>query len=303
MPNTNNSKQHNPESLAADSQIPEILPPTDDWVFKLLFGDKRNESMLTDLLRSFVELPDEEFELIFLDTHLKPEAADDKLGILDVKVQTKTGKIINIEIQVNPKKNIGKRISFYKSKLVVGQISKGKNYNTIQKVLCICITNYTLFPNTKEYLNKFVFMNPENDLLFEDIPEVVYTLEASKLPAQSDGNALWGWLQFLRATTKEEFEMIASRSAEIRKAADLLYTLSSDEETRAQYEAYEKAWRDRMAEIDYAYDDGMEKGASQAQERFVRNLAVMGMPMEEIAQAAELPVEQVRALAEKDAQP
>ena len=78
----------------------EILPPTDDWIFKQLFGDERNKSILIDLLGSFVELPQEEFELTYLDTHLKPESEDDKLGILDVKVRTKTGKVIDIEIQV-----------------------------------------------------------------------------------------------------------------------------------------------------------------------------------------------------------
>ena len=68
----------------------EILSPTDDWIFKLLFGDERNKSILIDLLGSFVELPQEEFELTYLDTYLKPESEDDKLGILDVKVKTKT---------------------------------------------------------------------------------------------------------------------------------------------------------------------------------------------------------------------
>lgn len=49
--------------------------------------------MLIDLLKSFVDLPDEEYELTFLDTRLKPEAEGDKLGIVDVKVRTKSGKL------------------------------------------------------------------------------------------------------------------------------------------------------------------------------------------------------------------
>ena len=107
---------------------------------------------------------------------------------------------------------------------------------------------------------------------------------------------------------KEEFEMVASRVAEIREAADALYELSANKETRAKYEAYEKAWRDRMAEIDYAHNDGLKKGRAegkaeglvqlkQAQEKFVRSLLTEGMPIETIARIAELPVEKVRALA------
>jgi predicted transposase/invertase (TIGR01784 family) len=89
--------QHKPEGEAC-AAIPEILPPASDWVFKLLFGDERNKDNLINLLKTFIELPNEEYELIFLDPHLKPEAEDDKLGILDVKVKTKSGRILNIEI-------------------------------------------------------------------------------------------------------------------------------------------------------------------------------------------------------------
>ena len=46
----------------------DILPPTNDFVFKLLFGDDRHKRILIAMLKSFVNLPDEDFELVFLDT-------------------------------------------------------------------------------------------------------------------------------------------------------------------------------------------------------------------------------------------
>ena len=241
----------------------EILPPTNDWIFKLLFGDERNKSILIDLLQSFVELPEEEYELTFLDTHLKPETEDDKLGIVDVKVQTKSGKIINIEIQVNPRKNFGKRISFYKSKLIVEQITKNEYYSVIQKVICICITSYELFTGEKDYINNFRFINPKNGLCFEDIPEEIYTLELPKVPVTNDGSAGWEWMQFLRAKRKEEIEMVAVHNPEIRKAADTLYELSSDDRVRAEYEIHLKAWRDKMSDIEEAREDGMQQGRNE----------------------------------------
>jgi len=237
----------------------DILPPTNDWIFKLLFGDERNKSILIALLKSFVKLPEDEYELTFLDTYLKPEAEDDKLGIVDVKVRTKTGEIINIEIQVNPTKNIGKRLSFYKSMLIVEQIAKSEHYNVIQRVICICITNYILFTEEKNYFNDFRFINPKNGLCFKDIPEEIYTLELPKVPALSDGTACWEWMQFLRAKRKEEFEMAAAQNPEIRKAVNTLYELSADEKIRAEYEMRQKARRDRMWEIDNARQDGAEK--------------------------------------------
>jgi predicted transposase/invertase (TIGR01784 family) len=243
--------------------FPPILPPTDDWIFKLLFGDERNKSMLIDLLKSFIELPEEEYELTFLDTHLKPEAEDDKLGIVDVKVRTKNGKIIDIEIQVNPVKNIGKRLSFYKSKLIVEQIGKSELYNAIQKVICICITDYELFSGVGDYANSFRFCNRKSGWCFEDIPEEVYTLELPKVPARHDGSSGWGWMQFLRAKRKEEFEMVAEQNPEIRKAVDSLYEISADEKVRAEYEIRQKAWRDRMSQFDGYYQEGRQEGRQE----------------------------------------
>jgi predicted transposase/invertase (TIGR01784 family) len=277
----------------------EILPPTDDWVFKLLFGDQRNTSILIDLLKAFVELPQEEYELSFLDTSLKPEAEDEKLGILDVKVKTKTGKIIDIEIQVNPVKNIGRRLSFYKSKMVVEQIGKGEKYSVIQKVICICITNYDLF-NTQDYLNNFQFYNKKNGLCFEDIPEEIYTLELTKVPAESDGSAGWEWLQFLRARRKEEFEMVAVKNPEIRKAVDTLYELSTDEAVRDEYERRQKAWRDYVSEKEGAYLDGMQQGIQQGKRESVfettQRMKADNMPIGQIAKYTGLTEQQIEGL-------
>jgi predicted transposase/invertase (TIGR01784 family) len=266
-----------------------ILSPTDDWIFKLLFGDERNKSMLASLLSSFVELPEEEYELSFLDTSLKPETGDDKLGIVDVKVRTRSGGIIDIEIQVNPVKNIGKRLSFYKSKLIVEQIGRSELYSVIQKVICICITDYVLFAGAGGYVNRFRFYNPENGLCFEEIPEELYTLELPKVPVRPDGTRGWEWMQFLRAKRKEEFEMAAGQNPEIRKAVDTLYEISADGNVRAEYEMRQKAWRDRMSQIDGYYQDGlqegMQKGRQEERQEIARNLKAMGFSEDQIKKA------------------
>jgi hypothetical protein len=72
-----------------------ILPSTNDWVFKLLFGDERYKDNTIALLKSFLDLPGDEFDLTFMNTALKPEAEEDKAGILDIKLQTKSGQLID----------------------------------------------------------------------------------------------------------------------------------------------------------------------------------------------------------------
>jgi predicted transposase/invertase (TIGR01784 family) len=170
--------------------VPSILPPTNDWIFKLLFGDERHKDNTIALLKSFLDLPGGEFDISFMDTALKPETDEDKTGIVDIKLKTKTGELIDVEIQVNPFPDLGKRISFYKSKLIVEQIGEGERYDVIQRVICVCILDYPFFRTANEYLNRFRYYNPENGLCFEGIPEEIYMIELSKVPVESDGKAV-----------------------------------------------------------------------------------------------------------------
>ena len=139
-------------------------------------------------------------------------------------------------------------------------------YNVIQRVINICISSFDLFPEVLEYVNGFQFYNPRNGLIFLDIPEEIYTLELSKVPEKDDGSALWEWLQFLRSKQKEEFEMVAERNPEIRKAVDTLYELSADDEIRALYEHRLKAKRDRLWQNESYYQEGIEKGREEGRE-------------------------------------
>ena len=54
--------------------------------------------------------------------------------------------------------------------------------------------------------------------------------------------------------------MVAVHNPEIRKAADTLYELSSDDKVRAEYEMHLKAWRDKMSDLEEAREDGIQTG-------------------------------------------
>jgi hypothetical protein len=61
----------------------DFLPPKSDLVFKWLFGDERNIDLLTALLKSVLDLPDNEYaEVTIVDPHLLRDYDGDKLGIL-----------------------------------------------------------------------------------------------------------------------------------------------------------------------------------------------------------------------------
>jgi len=196
--------------------------------------------------------------------------------------------------------------------LIIGQIGEGEEYDVIQKVICICITDFTVFPKQKDYLNNFKFTNRKNGLCFEDVPEEIYTLELPKVPAINDETACWQWMQFLRAKRKEEVEMVAAQNPEIRKAADKLYELSADENVRAEYAMRQKARRDHLWLINDARRDGMEAGmergkaegraegmqAGMEKGKFetARNALAEGLPIDIISKITGLSSEQIAKL-------
>ena len=123
----------------------KLLSPKSDFVFKMIFGDQHNMDILGSFLQSVLDLAEDEYDrLSIVDPHLRKDSYRDKLGILDVKVHTKSGKIIDVEIQVSDIPQMRERIVFYTSKMITEQIRQGEGYNVIKKVVSILITDYRL---------------------------------------------------------------------------------------------------------------------------------------------------------------
>ena len=242
----------------------KILLPKVDVIFKLLFGDKRNKEILIDFLQSVLKLPDEEYEQItIVDPQLKRESPDDKLGIVDVLLNTKDGKILHIEIQVLEQEDLPERITYYNSKMLVTQLKKGKRYSDLQNTVSIAIADFEIIKNSDEkYHHVFHLREEETGIKFTDLIEI-NTLELTKIPKTTDNTKKCEWLQFLKAEKEEEFEMLATRNSVIEKAYVELKRLSQDEETRMLYEAREKAIMDEFSRRKSAEEKGRKEGLQE----------------------------------------
>jgi len=127
----------------------------------------------------------------------------------------------------------------------------------------------------------------EKCLWITDIIEV-NTLELEKLPDSEDGTELWNWLKFLSAERKEDLEMLAERSPQVKKAVVRLMELSNDERTRLLYESRQKMEWDNQAR---------EHGA-RGEERvsIAKNMLADGEPIDKIVRYTSLTYEEVEGL-------
>jgi predicted transposase/invertase (TIGR01784 family) len=241
----------------------KLLSPMLDLVFKRIFGDPRNADILANLLLSILKLPEDEYAgLEFVDTNTKLAMDDGKIAILDVKVKTKSGKVLDIEMQILQTQAMRERIVFYLANLIVEQLSRGQDYGEIKPVIVIVISGYPMIDEETDYHNAYNINNMASHRPFTDLLEI-HTVELGKLSAEGDGSALSGWMRFLRAEDEEEFTMAAEANPMIQKAYGVLAELSADEKMRIDAAAREKALKDYNSFLNAATRTGLAEGLAK----------------------------------------
>ena len=117
-----------------------IMSPKYDFVFKYIFGNEKHKDLLIALLSDVLGLPEEEFaEIQIINSELLKQFKEDKKGILDIRVNTKAGGQIDIEIQILPTQYMAERTLFYWSKMYTSQIQPGNTYDMLKKCVTINI--------------------------------------------------------------------------------------------------------------------------------------------------------------------
>jgi predicted transposase/invertase (TIGR01784 family) len=288
-----------------------LLPVKSDFVFKLIFGDQRNVDILTEFLMSVLDIPKEEYEkLTIIDPHVKKESKDDKYGIVDVKIQTKSGGIVHVELQLWFIPEMKERSVFYQSKMVTEQILSGQNYSKIKRVVSIIITDYKLIPDDNDYIHQFRYRTKDG-VEFTDLTEID-TLELVKLPANADSTDLWYWMEFIKTDRGDVLDMLAEKNPKIKKAVGILKELSADERNRMLFDEQEKMRRDIASMMGGAKKEGimegikegtikgrkegLKEGEAKAKKEFALNLLKNNLSIEKIIEYTGLTREEIENL-------
>ena len=271
-----------------------------DPIFKMIFGDPENKTALIGLLREIIDIPEEEYAHIeIIDPNLRVNKSYGKSGILDIKLTTKNGQRINVEIQIRKASDLKQRILFYASKMVAEQLTEGEKYDKIRKIISIMIcTDHNLIEDSKEYHNRYFLYDKNTNSTFTDLLEIDI-LEFKKVP-KNDKSDLATWLRFLNTDDKEELDKMAVRNEAFKSAVCKYMELTYDEAIRMLAEESEKAWKDRQAEIKYAMEEGIQKGRTEGEYKtkidIAKNLLKSGLDSELLASNIGLSKEEIEKL-------
>jgi predicted transposase/invertase (TIGR01784 family) len=192
-----------------------MISPLYDYVFSEIFGNQKNIDITTSFLKTLLDIPEDDYDrLIVVSPILRKLFRTEKSGVVDLKLSTKSGKIIHIELQVEKRSNMRNRIVYYSSRLIGDQLRWGEDYSELHQVISIVICNHNLLEEEDSYINVYELSNEENRS-FTNLMKIII-LELPKLPETID-RAVWPWLKFLKCTKKEEYEMLALKYTELEK--------------------------------------------------------------------------------------
>jgi predicted transposase/invertase (TIGR01784 family) len=282
--------------MIVTGQTRPLLLPKEDFVFRSLFGDQNHMDMVVAFLKSFVDLPDEDYEeIIIADPNLVPEVSEGKTCILDLKLRTRAGEIIHIEIQRADTGEMRERMAIYGAKLLSSQIPSGFPYKSVRRVISVLIADFALLKETEDYHTDFLLRNRDGSIVLTEALEF-HIFELCKIPRNEDGRKVWRWLKFLASGTREEFDMLQRTYEELQKPVARLMEMSEDEIFHHRKDAWDKARWDEEARNRLNRTEGEAIGEARGKAEVALNLLREGLPVSMIAKATGLSSDEIERL-------
>ena len=271
-----------------------------DWAIKTILRQKANfpilEGFLSELLHTDVKIDS------LLESESNKKDATDKSNRVDVLAELSNGEKVIIEVQCERQWDFLSRMLYGVSKVVVEHLQEGDTYGLIPRVISVNIVYFDL-GHGEDYIyhgtTQFHGVHKKDTLQLSEkerqhypahidqlssiFPEY-YVLKVSGFDLKIR-DTLDEWIYALKQSeVKPEF-----KAKGIHEAAQKLAILNLSEEERSAYERHIGDVRISRSTLESSFSDGFNQGKQQ----MIRNLHQLGISTEQIATAAELPLEEV----------
>ena len=246
-----------------------ILSPKVDFVFKKIFGNEKHPKILISFLNAVIKPTDLIKSVQIKNTDIEKEHIEDKYSRLDIKAVTNNGEHINIEIQVKNEYNMIKRSLYYWSKMYEGQLTKGQDYDTLSRTICINILDFKYLKNDN-FHNCYRLKEKNTNEELTDVMELHF-IEIPKLRklenSEDISDMLEAWITFIESPTSELIDKLEMSSDEIKEAKEELLRLSGNDKERERYEKRFESLLEQNSLLANAERKGLQKGLQKGIEK------------------------------------
>ena len=255
----------------------DMLPLSNDYVFKRIFGKGGNEKILKSLLEAILKIHIQKIEV--KNPEIPKETIDEKLSILDIKAEINEDTIIDIEMQVGNTTAIDRRLVVYNAKLIAGNTKVSEEYKNVKDTIVICIINDSVvkrnsylslamlkYEETEEIRYVNMGYKKEEEYLTDMIKYYIIELPKFKKKKPKVADLLEKWLYVIGGDQKM-IEECKNDNEEIKEAVKQLTEMSADEYERELYEIRERSRLTYNTEMNEARRKGEEQGKKRGEKR------------------------------------
>ena len=289
----------------------DILPPSDDRVFKLILTHPEAKQALMNLISSVIGRT--VVDVILLPNELAPGDTEEKAERLDVNCKIDDGSQVNLEMQASrivedldgQYRNIKGKSVYYLTDLHSSQPAKGQQrYDRLARSYQITFCSYTIFPDTPEYANSFSLRHDTTGELLTDAISLTF-VELSKLEEVvkkpiSDMTDLDKWSVFFQYAPDLKHRVLVNKVIEseevLQVAGNLLMSISQNERERAIFRSRRKFQTDMQSNLATAEDNGKQIGRAEEKIEIARNALQMKMTVADIVRLTGLTQAEVEDL-------
>ncbi|UTD04183.1 PD-(D/E)XK nuclease family transposase [Treponema denticola] len=269
-----------------------------DYAFKRVFGVEENKDVLQDLLECILDIPPENIAgLELLDKELHKDSISDKTGVLDVKLRLKNNTIIDIEIQNRWNSEFVQRTIFYWAKMYTENLKTSEVYTKLPKCITINIVGESFNLNSLIHSEYNVVEKHINDRLSDELE--IHFLNLAKVKEQQESfeqdekkKKLYNWLKFIKTDNLEVRKMLAQESPMMTKANATINIMEMSPKEKWLYENRMKYEHDKASWKHVGYQEGVHQNKLET----AKNLLAMNFPIENIAKATGLSLEEIKKL-------
>ena len=288
----------------------EMLPLSNDYVFKRIFGKGGNEKILKSLLEAILKIHIQKIEI--KNPEIPKEAIDEKLSILDIKAEINNNTMIDIELQVGNTTAIERRLVVYNAKLIAGEIKVSEEYKKAKDTIVICIINDNVvkrnaylslamlkYEETEEIRYVNIGYEKEEEYLTNMVKYYIIELPKFKKKKPKVADLLEKWLYVIGGDQKM-IEECKNENEEIKEAIKQLKEMSADEYERELYEIRERSRLTYNTEMNEArrkcLEEGEKRGEKREKEKIAKKMKAEGLDIELIKKITNLTEEEINLL-------
>ncbi len=275
-----------------------------DYAFKKVFGSEGSKGVLISFLNAVIDFEgDEEIkDLSIVDPYQIPLIKGMKDTYVDVKAELSDGKRVIIEMQVLNVEGFEKRVLYNAAKAYSSQLQRAEIYTSIEPIIALTITDFTMFEETDKVISYFKLIEKESLIQYSDDIELIF-IELPKFDKEEEDlkEIADKWIYFIRHAGSLEYIPLSLESEEeIRRAFEIANTAGMDEEELdAQQRRHDFIYLQKSS-IEYALKRGKEEGVNEMQrEAVIKLYKRAAMTPEAIAEVLDIDFEFVKETLEK----